>query len=96
MPTRKKELILDGISFDPAEPTIIAVERLYTWVIWQFPRTRLGGYSGAVHPPETGHGWYPAIINADAGQVLIFGNVKEQFPSPEAAAKFLDKLTDRN
>lgn len=92
MRTRKK-VVVDDIIFDPSGPTAIPMARLYAWVIWQFPRTRAEGFSGAVHPPEAGHGWYPAIIDVDAGHVLVFGHVKERFPSPEAAAKHLDQLT---
>jgi len=76
---------------DPSEPTSVPVERLYAWVIWQYPRPRDGGYSGAVHPPEAGHGWYPAVVNVEQGHVLIYGNVKEQFTTPETAAKHLDR-----
>jgi hypothetical protein len=90
MRTRKKAII-DGIAFDLSAPTIVAIDRLFTWVVWQFPRARPGGFSGAVHPPEPGHGWYPAIIDRDAGQVRVYGHVKERFPSPEAAAKHLDQ-----
>lgn len=90
MRTRKK-IIVDEIAFDPGEPTIVPMARLYAWVIWQFPRAREGGFSGAVHPPEVGHGWYPAIINSEEAQVTIFGHVKERFATPEAAAKHLDK-----
>ncbi len=89
----RKKITVDGISFDPAEPTIVPADRLFTWVVWQFPRFRADGYSGAVHPPEVGHGWYPAVIDTATGQVSIFGHVKEPFSSPEAAAKHLDKAT---
>jgi hypothetical protein len=90
MPARKKTVI-DGITFDPAEPTLVSADRLYTWVIWQFPRLRRGGFSGAVHPPEPGHGWYPAIVDIESGQVLVYSHIEERFPSPEAAAKSLDQ-----
>ncbi len=91
MPTRKK-VVVDGITLDPAAPTLLSVERLYCWVIWQFPRQRAGSFNGAVHPPESGYGWYPAVIDSDGKQVHIFGHVREQFTTPEAAAKHLDKV----
>jgi len=91
MPTQKR-LVIDDITFDPTGPTSVPVNRLFAWVIWQFPKMRGDGHSGAVHPPQAGHGWYPAIVNAEAGHVLIFGNVKEQFTSPETAAKHLDRV----
>jgi hypothetical protein len=93
MATRKK-VIIDGITFDPAGPTAVPVARLFTWVIWQFPRPRPDGHSGAVHPPEAGHGWYAAVIDMAGGRVLIFGHVKDRFPTPEAAAKSLDKAAE--
>lgn len=89
----RKKIIIDDIAFDPGEPTMVPMARLFAWVVWQFPRAREGGFSGAVHPPEPGHGWYPALVNAEDGQVIIFGHVKERFPTPEAAAKYLDKQT---
>ena len=32
-----------------------------------------------------------SIIDAEGGQVMIYGQVKEPYPSPEVAAKYLDK-----
>lgn len=90
MPMRKK-ISIDGMTFDPTGPTVVSLDKLHAWVVWQFPRPRPGGYSGAVHPSEPDHGWYPAIIDTPAGQVLVFANVKERFPTPEAAAKHLDQ-----
>jgi hypothetical protein len=87
----RKKVIIDDITFDPTEPTMVSTDRLHTWVIWQFPRARAGGFSGAVHPPEPGHGWYPAIVNIEAGHVLVFGHVKDRFPTPELAAKSIDQ-----
>lgn len=92
MRTRKK-IVVDDIVFDPSGPTRVPMARLFAWVIWQFPRMRAGGFSGAVHPPKANHGWYPAVIDIDAGQVLIFGYIRESFPSPEAAAKHLDQVS---
>jgi hypothetical protein len=93
MATRKR-ITIEGITFDLGGPTAVSLERLYTWVVWQFPRPRPGGYSGAVHPSEPGHGWYPAVVDAITGEVLVYANVKERFPTPEAAAKHLDQLPD--
>lgn len=90
MATRKK-LIIDDIAFEPNEPTVVPLARLFTWVVWQFPRVREDGFNGAVHPPETGHGWYPAVINAAEGHVRIYGQIKEPYPTPEAAAKYFEK-----
>jgi len=87
----RKKLIVDDIVFESGGPTVVALDRLYTWVVWQFPRVREGGFTGAVHPPEPGHGWYPALIEPETGQVLVYGHVPERFPSPEAAARHLDR-----
>lgn len=94
MPARKK-IVIDGIAMNPAEPTAVPVERLYTWVIWQFPRPRAGGFSGAVHPSNPDYGWYPAIINVEGGQVLVYGHIAESFPTPESAAKHIDQTRNR-
>jgi hypothetical protein len=90
MRTRKKPVV-DGIKFELEEPTVVTFERLFAWVVWQFPRSREGGHSGAVHPPETQHGWYPAVIDVENGRVFIYGHVVERYPTPEAAAKHLDR-----
>lgn len=90
MRTRKKPVI-DGIKFELNEPTAVPIDRLFTWVIWQFPRMRESGFSGAVHPPEAEHGWYPAVIDPDGRRVFIYGHVEERFSSPELAAKHLDR-----
>jgi len=92
MPTRKK-IIVDGVSLSQAEPTAVPLDELYTWVVWQFPRQRDGGHSGAVHPAEPNHGWYPAIIDPAAGRVLVYAHLNERFATPETAAKHLDQLS---
>ena len=108
----RKKLTIDDIVFELSGPTLVALARLYTWVIWQFPRSRsvtwggnaapgnldsddvvggrFTGHSGAVHAGDGEHGWYPALIDDTTGQALIFANVPEPFPNPEAAAKHLD------
>ncbi|MBP6017171.1 MAG: hypothetical protein KA586_10665 [Candidatus Promineofilum sp.] len=90
MPSRKK-IVIDDIPFESNEPTVVPISQLFTWVIWQFPRLRKNGFNGAVHPPQAGHGWYPAIVDAKGGHVTIYGQIKEPYPSPEVAAKYLDK-----
>lgn len=87
----RKKVVIDSITFNPGEPTSVSVERLFSWVIWQFPRARPGGFSGAVHPPDPAHGWYPAIVDMATGQVLVYGHVVESFPTPELAAKHIDQ-----
>ena len=36
MATRKR-ITVEGITFDLAGPTAVSLERLYSWVVWQFP-----------------------------------------------------------
>ena len=112
----RKKLTIDDIVFELGGPTVVGLERLYTWVVWQFPRLRsitwgdnaassnpdgadvaggrFTGRSGAVHAGDGAHGWYPALIDDTAGQALIFANVPEPFPNPEAAVKHLDQLPE--
>jgi hypothetical protein len=88
----RKKIVIEGIPFESGSPTVVTTEQLQAWVIWQFPRQRSGGYSGAVHPPQPEHGWYPAIVDTSGGQVLVFAHLKQRFPTPEAAAKHLDQM----
>lgn len=90
MTTSKKHTI-NGLAFDSAGPTIVSLDQLYTWVVWQFPRLRAGGFSGAVHPPIAGYGWYPAIIDPTKRRVLVYAHLEEPFRSPEAAAKQIEQ-----
>lgn len=89
MATQKKTLI-DGILFNATGPTTVSLDKLYAWVVWQYPRLKSGGHSGAVHPPLADHGWFPAIIDPAKQQVLIFAHLPKPFESPEMAAKFLE------
>ncbi|HEY1409490.1 MAG TPA: hypothetical protein VF434_11135 [Promineifilum sp.] len=87
-----KPTVMDGIQLRASEPTVVPIEQLFNWVIWQFPRIRTQGFTGAVHPSDAGHGWYPAFIDHEMRKVIIFAHVTEPFPNPEAAAKHLDQL----
>lgn len=81
-----------GLTFNPDGPTEIPLDKLYHWVIWQYPRRKGKGYYGAVRPPALDGGWYPAIVQADLQRVIVYGQVAEPFPSPEAASKHLESL----
>lgn len=81
-----------GLKFSAHDPTEVALEKLYHWVIWQYPRRKGKGYYGAVRPPTPDEGWYPAIVHADQQRVLVYIHVPEPFPSPEAASKHLESL----
>jgi hypothetical protein len=59
--------------------------------VWQFPRLRAKGFSGAVHPPIAGYGWYPAIIDPVKRRALIYAHLDEPLRSPEAAAKHIEQ-----
>jgi hypothetical protein len=82
---------INGIRLETDKPTNVKLDRLYSWVVWQYPRQRKNGHSGAVHPPIPGFGWFPAIIDADNGRVHIYAHLTDQFPTPELAAKHLDQ-----
>jgi hypothetical protein len=82
---------INGIRLETDKPTSVKLDKLFSWVVWQYPRRRKNGHSGAVHPPIPGFGWFPAIIDADNGRVHIYGHIADQFPTPELAAKYLDQ-----
>ena len=77
--------------FEPNDPTVYPIDRLFTWVIWQFPRLRENGFNGAVHPrwSDTA-GIRPS--STEGARVMIYTQIKEPYPNPEAAAKCLDKV----
>lgn len=81
---------INGILLNTDKPTAVKLDRLYCWVVWQYPRLRKNGHSGAVHPPIPGYGWFPAVIDSENGHVHIYGHVEDHFPTPEQAAKHLD------
>lgn len=83
-----EHLTINGLKLDNQAPTAVSLDRLYTWVIWQFPRPAEGGYYGAVHPPQENHHWYPAIINANKKSVQIYAHLNTQFASPEDAVAY--------
>lgn len=88
--TEKEELItVAGIDFD-SNPTVVPLDELFSWVIWQYPRRKGKGYYGAVRPSDPQWGWLPAIVLADQRRVLVFAHVGELFTTPETAAKYLD------
>lgn len=83
-----------GITFSEDGPTRLTMHQLRHWVIWQFPRPKGQGMSGAVRPSIAGHGWYPAIVDAQKKRVWVYGNVAAPYDSPEKAVKKLDALID--
>lgn len=84
-----------GITLFTDKPTPLTFQDLFNWVIWQFPRPKASGLCGAVRPPLADHGWYPALIIVDDEKVQVYGHVKTEFSSPEAAADyFSDKKNE--
>jgi hypothetical protein len=75
----------------PDRPTVLGFDELYRWVMWQFPRRKGNGLVGAVHPPQTESGWYPAEIKGEQQRVLVYGHLKQRFDTPEVAADWLYK-----
>jgi hypothetical protein len=84
----KPSRVIDGIKLRLDKPTNVAIQRLFGWVIWQFPLPQKKGFQAAVRPPVVGHDWFPAIVRADKNQVKIFGNASEHYTSPEAAVAY--------
>ncbi len=80
-----------GISLRSDKPTNVAVRRLFGWVIWQFPHLQKNGYLGAIRPPGAGHNWLPAVIFSDKDRVRVYGNITEEYASPEKALAFFHK-----
>lgn len=80
--------IIAGIRLRKDKPTNVTMDKLYGWVIWQFPNPQKGGYQGAVRPPLVDHEWIPAVIQADNKRVRVYGNAGMTFPTPEDAAGY--------
>ena len=80
-----------GVRVRRDKPTNVALDKLYGWVVWQFPQAQRGGYQGAVRPPTDDHEWIPAVIQADKKRVRIFGNAGQTFPTPEEAAGYFQE-----
>jgi hypothetical protein len=87
----EKKHVIANLAFNKSQPTTLAFAELFTWVIWQFPKEAKGGLCGAVHPPGSEHGWYPAIIHLDTEKVQVFAHVDKSFPTPETAADHFHK-----
>ncbi len=85
-----------NILLNTQEPTQLAFDDLYTWVIWQFPRKTEGGLCGAVHPPIAEHQWIPAIIQPSKKSILIYEHLDKTFPSPETAADYLHNHSNKH
>jgi hypothetical protein len=84
--------VVAEVTFNSDGPTTIPLKELYTWVVWQFPRRKKGGYCGAVRPTIAGHAWFPALIQPDRQRIHVYAHLTEQFITPEAAAKHLEGL----
>lgn len=73
------------------EPTELALADVHDWVVWQFPNPRRGGLCAALHPPEAGSGWYPAIVYPEEERVQIHAHAAGPFPSPEEAVAWMER-----
>ena len=87
----KDSNLIDKILLHKDKPTEVTIEELFTWVIWQFPNGTQEAAFGAVHPPEEGHGWFPVMINQSDNKISIFGNLENQFPSPEDVSTYFSE-----
>ena len=86
MTQNPKKYTVAQITFNTMKPTRLTFDDLYTWVIWQFPKHKEGGLCGAVHPPSSQHGWFPAIILVNEKCVEVHAHLMEQYETPESAA----------
>jgi hypothetical protein len=77
-----------NLTFKTDRHTSLTFKDLFTWVIWQFPRTATAeGLTGAVKPPIAEHDWFPAIIDYKKKRVLVYAHLSKTFTTPEAAAE---------
>ncbi len=83
--------VVAGVKLRSKKPTKLGFRDLFTWTIWQYPRRTTGGLLGAVRPPVSDHGWYPAIIHVKDEHASVYAHLGELFPSPEAAVERLNK-----
>jgi hypothetical protein len=85
---------IGDIKFRQDAPTILKMPRLSQWVIWQFPRPHRYGFCGAIRPSLPGGRWWPAIIDASAGKVVVYAHHQQRFDSPEEAAGWLATIEE--
>ncbi len=87
--TQNASNLIATIPFQANKPTLLPMNELFNWVIWQFPLPKEGGLCGAVHPPLPDHTWYPAIIRNGGQQVQVYAHLEANFASPEEAMNYL-------
>lgn len=90
-----KQTVVADITLLNDKPTKLTFDDLFTWVIWQFPRPKLGGYCGAVRPPLADHGWYPAIIHVEEEKVDVYAHESALYDTPETAAEHFANKGDK-
>lgn len=86
----QETFLVGGVSLATHQPTNLTFAQLDSWIIWQFPRRCEDWLCGAVHPPIAEHGWYPAAIYPQDAGVQVHAHAPERFPTPEAAARWLE------
>ena len=84
------QFVIDDVVLDTAVPTELPLSALFTWVVWQVPRRQAEGQIGAVRPPTTAYGWWPAIINNKTEMVIVHAQVEQPFDSPETAVDYFN------
>ena len=92
MSNRYKRIASVDLATD--RPTSFTFADLADWVIWQFPRPKHNWMCGAVHPPTAEYGWFPAAIHPHQEQVDVHAHATDPFPTPEAAADWIDKAAN--
>ncbi len=94
MTVSEQQISIANLSFNAAQPTVIAANQLTSWVIWQFPRRKGNHLCGAVHSPQKDFGWLPALIEKDGANLHIFAHLTDTFSTPEVAADWLATLDE--
>ncbi|MBK8985978.1 MAG: hypothetical protein IPM39_07830 [Chloroflexi bacterium] len=84
-----EETIVANVTLSTSQPTTLTFHQLDGWVIWQFPRKKNAGLSGAVRPSIAKHGWYPAVIYPREKQVQVHAHLDTLYASPEEASDSL-------
>ncbi len=85
MTTNHKKQI-DQLYFHLDQPTELTFVELHNWVIWQFPHLYGDALCGAVHPPISGYGWLPALVQPLQARVVVYAHQEQKYVTPEAAA----------
>ncbi|MCB8989065.1 MAG: hypothetical protein R3E31_01400 [Chloroflexota bacterium] len=95
MTQEKATRLVANLTLSANQPTIVAREALFNWIVWQFPTLKNGNLCAAVHPPLPGYGWLPAVIKGEKN-VQVFAHLDAPFESPETAVDYFTGKTEES